>query len=47
MVSDEVTLWPKTPVIFPAGQAGDRLGELLSALEDNEDVQYASTSAVL
>ena len=47
VVSDEVTLWPKTPVIFPAGQAGDRLGELLSALEDNEDVQYASTSAVL
>lgn len=42
-----VELWPKTPVKFPEGSEGDKLGELLSAIDDLEDVQSVATSAVL
>lgn len=42
-----VELWPKTPITFPEGSEGEKLGALLSAIDDLEDVQHVAMSAVL
>jgi len=47
VISSEVALWPKSPVVFPTGSEGDKLSSLLESLEDNEDVQNVATTTVL
>lgn len=47
VVSSDVELWPKTPVVFPEAAEGGKLSNLLQMLEANEDVQNVATTAVL
>ncbi len=47
ILSSEVEYWPKTPAEFPAGADGEKLSNFLSALDDLDDVEHVSTSAVL
>lgn len=47
VLSAEVEFWPKTPAHFPPGTEGEKLSAFLSALDDLDDVDHVSTSAVL
>lgn len=47
IVESVLAFWPKTPTVFPEASDGDKLTNLLSALDDEDDIQYVSISAVL
>lgn len=43
--SSELGYWPKTPISFPEDQSGEKLENLLEALDDNDDVGSVYTNA--
>lgn len=44
--SSELGYWPKNPLQFPEGSAGEKLATLLELLDDNDDVSNIYTNAV-
>ncbi|MFA5954165.1 MAG: YebC/PmpR family DNA-binding transcriptional regulator [Patescibacteria group bacterium] len=42
----ELAYWPKTPLAFPEGKAGEHLHELIDALDNLDDVVNVFTNAV-
>ena len=47
ILSGDIEFWPNAPMPFPEGSDGEKMSNLITALEDDEDVQNVATSAVL